>query len=45
MLMLLGGNKMKIHTGDELRAMSVEEATRYFDKLHKNQAKAQVQGK
>ena len=39
------GNKMKIHTADELRAMSVEEATRYFDRLHKNQAKTQVQGK
>jgi hypothetical protein len=26
---------MKIHTTEELKAMSVEEAIKYFEKLHK----------
>ena len=42
---LLGGNKMKLHTAEELKAMSIEEATIYFDRLHKTQAKAQLQRK
>ena len=25
---------MRLHTAEELEAMSVEEATKYFDKLH-----------
>ena len=35
---------MRLHTAEELEAMSVEEATKYFDKLHK-QARAQLEGK
>ena len=30
---------MKLHTTEELKAMSVEEATKYFEKLHKANVK------
>ena len=36
---------MKLHTAEELKAMSIEEAVRYFDRLHKEQAKSQLQRK
>jgi len=30
---------MKVHTAEELKAMSVEEATKYFERLHKANSK------
>ena len=33
---------MKLHTAEELKAMSIEEVTVYFDRMHKK-AKMQLQ--
>jgi len=33
------GGKMKEHTAEELKAMSMKELTTYFDELHKSHQK------
>jgi len=33
------GGKMKEHTAEELKAMSMKELTAYFDELHKSHLK------